>query len=175
MFSAKMAALCLCPALVATPAVIATHPKMRHAVAHFVHRAADRIDPPVIAAAEPIGHCPASYASEGPGGQGSSTPAGLTGLAPQDLSALQGAGAPIGGGYSGFGTGAGSFGSSPVSGIGGSGLAPPAPTGPDNGIVTTPTIPDGVTEPQNWALLVTGFAVTGMLLRGRRPKAAVAS
>lgn len=169
MFSAKMAALCLCPALVATPAVIATHPKMRHAVAHFVHRAADRIDPPAIASAEPLGHCPASYASEGPVGQSNSSPAGLAGLVPQDLSAWHPGGTPLEGGFTDFGPGASNFSTSPGSGIGGATLtSPPGPGGPANGIVAPTAIPEGVTEPQNWALLVTGFAATGLLLRSRR-------
>lgn len=176
MISGKLAALCLCPALVATPAVIATHPKMRHAVAHIMHRAADRLEAPVIAAAEPIVHCPSRYADDSPGGNGpSSEPsAGLSSLLSQDMSALQNTPFLTQAGSSFASAGPG-FSSSPVSGIGGPGFGTvPADNVPDNGpgVVTPPTQAEGVTEPQNWALLVTGFAVTGLLLRNKRLKAA---
>jgi len=94
-------------------------------------------------------------------------------LAPQDMTALQNGSSPFSPNSS-FGRPGESFngpvgGIGPASGIGGSGVPGPAP---GIGVVTPPTASEGVTEPQNWALLVTGFAVTGVLLRNRRLKTA---
>ena len=174
MISAKLAALCLCPALVATPAVLATHPKARHAVAHLLHRAADRLETPHRASptqfasapclpgaiAGGLGHglaAPLSSFAAGsargiptlpmPAGDVSSDVPGLTAFNP-------------GGGSGVVAGGGGGFGGSSGGGGGGYGSA---------GMTPTPVA--GVTEPQSWALLITGFGATGVMLRGRRAAA----
>ncbi|MDP9095999.1 MAG: hypothetical protein M3N26_05505 [Pseudomonadota bacterium] len=63
----------------------------------------------------------------------------------------------------GSGIGIGSIGGS-GGGIGGGGTGADSP-----GIAPTPVA--GVTEPQNWAMLVTAFGATGVLLRARRTAA----
>lgn len=174
MISAKLAALCLCPALVATPAVIATHPKARHAIAHILHRAADGLEAPAAAApvrfasapcAPSFGTAPLSAGLVAPISSTVEASAFGVDALPIPIANLGGSDVsrmtlfnPSGGiGSSGGGIGGG--------GIGGSGAGSGS-----SGVAPTPVA--GVTEPQNWALLVTGFGATGMLLRARRTAAA---
>ncbi len=178
MISAKLAALCLCPALVATPAVIATHPKARHAVAHLLHRAADRLEmphqtsPTQFASAPCLPGAIAGGLSSGIAAPVSSFAAGSAlgiSIVPTPVAAMGGSDAPGltafnpgsgGGGVAGGGGGFGGFGVG--SGGGGGGGSSP-------GITPTPVA--GVTEPHSWALLITGFGATGIMLRGRRAAA----
>ena len=177
MISAKLAALCLCPALAATPALIATHPKARHAVAHILHRAADGLEAPVAAAPVRFASAPCAPSfGTAPLSAGLAAPIstavevstfGVEGL-PIPVTALGGNDVP---GLTSFNPG----GSSGVGGVGGSsaGIGAGGTSGAgagSPGIAPTPV--DGVTEPQNWALLVTGLGATGVLLRARRTAAA---
>ena len=174
MIPAKIAALCLCPALVASPAIIATQPKVRHVVAHFMKRAADRLEAPTpVLAARPksVACLPAdSPISLSQNIAPLSQLSQETGL--RDILAVATAG-PLGGrnvhelssftagsGIGNDGVGTGYTGGSSGGSAGGTPGQIPIPiSGP---------LP-GVTEPQNWALLVIGFGTTGMVLRARRP------
>jgi len=216
MISAKAAALCLCPA-VAAPTVLATQPAVRHAVAHVMHRAADRLDHSrpahSVVSKAPIctpapGALPASAATAGApetpvasgGGQGTAgldpaaaaTATGIT--APAAFTAAAASLAALRGDARGFGSGIGAGTGGALSGSGAptaAATAAPEPSAGQPG-VAQPVVPQpvvalpvvaqpivaltpepiastaGVPEPESWALLVIGFAVTGVAFRARR-------
>ena len=177
MLPAKLAALCLCPALVATPAVIATHPKARHAVAHLLQRAADRLETPYRASPTQFASAPCVPGATA-GGLGDGLAAPLSSFAAGSALGIPILPMPAGdlgsdvpgltafnpGGGSGGVAGGGGFGGSGGGGGGGGGGGYGSPG-------MTPTPVAGVTEPQSWALLLTGFGATGVMLRGRRTAA----
>ena len=170
MISAKLAALCLCPTLVATPIVVATHPKIRHAVAHMMHRAADRLEAPRASSPVQLAAAPCA-----------------PGVSPGSLSA--GSAAPLLSDFGSAGPGVDAL-SIPLADVSGNGVSalnigrtndggldsradiiPAGITSPNAGLGIAPAPVAGVTEPQNWALLMTGFGATGILLRARRSAA----
>lgn len=178
-------ALCVCPALVATPAVIATQPKARHAVAHVLHRAADRLETPHAEhSAAPVPICPAVSAA--PGGIAAAPALPLSGDPAALATPVPGLASPqaapdgfiassFGGPVLGIASGRpGNIGSPPEGGITAIGTTPSTLATPVAAInpVTTADPQAGVPEPESWALLVSGFAVTGLLLRARRRTAA---
>ncbi|MGI4877839.1 MAG: PEPxxWA-CTERM sorting domain-containing protein [Janthinobacterium lividum] len=143
MLKAKLLALCVCPALLTPPAILAVNRPARHAVAHVLHRAADRLDHKP--AARPAIVAPAEYASLPcspilAAGDGGLLPAGpgLAGLTPgglplPDLTRVADSGSLFPVGYYGS-SGAGGGGFGPAGGGGGS--APGGGTSPGGG--TTP-------------------------------------
>ena len=78
MLKAKIAALCVCPALVAPPVIVAVHKPARHAVAHLLQRAANRLDGTPAPVAPPIQYanlpCAPTLADAGGGGGGEGVP-----------------------------------------------------------------------------------------------------
>lgn len=135
MIKAKLLAMCVCPALAAPPTILAVSPPARHAVAHVLHRAANRLDhhSPSAAAAPPpaaLSCTPSLTAADGGlpvvGSEGGGSLGGLGG-------GLAGIGDTPGGqsgGESGFadgygGGGGGGFGI----GVGGGGLPGPMSSG----------------------------------------------
>jgi hypothetical protein len=201
MLKAKLVALCVCPAVLAPPVIIAVHRPARHAVAHLLQRAAHRLDdrvPAIVSApATQYANIPCSPtladAAVGGGGAPMTGGIGLASLAPADQSIYGDASRPgngIGGGGffvgGGGASGGGGFGGGGGGGSGGGKLS----SGPILGPVSTPpaTILSGgiagmippsvgstmgsVPEPATWALLVTGFGVVGAGLRTKRTVAA---
>lgn len=195
MVSSKLVALCVCPALLAPPVVLAVNKRARHAVARVLHRAANRLDhapdpAPVQYAALP---CAPTFAGDG---DGVLLPAGgLGSFRPLD-NRFASASPGDGGGFTpvsfgGGGHGGGSGGNPGGGGTGGPVVAPASPSPPiagggDNGgeIVrpTSPTVrPPAsqtnvpvatVAEPRTWAMLIAGFGAVGAALRHRRLAAA---
>ena len=90
MLRAKIAALCVCPALIAPPVIVAVHKPARHAVAHLLQRAANRLDGTPAPVAPPLQYanipCAPTLADAGGGGGGA--PA-IGGLGPTSLAALE--------------------------------------------------------------------------------------
>ncbi len=157
--------------------MIATHPKARHAVAHILHRAAEGLEAP--AAAAPVRFASAPCApSFGAASLSAGLAAPISSAAeasafgveelPIPVADLGGNDAP---GFTSFNPGGSGIGGGGIGGIGGSGGGiGGGGTGADSpGIAPTPVA--RVTEPQNWAMLVTGFGATGVLLRARRTAA----
>lgn len=168
MLRTKLLAMCVCPALLAPPTILAVHKPARKAVARVLHRTADRLDrrstpavPVTQYAALPCAPVLAGTGDGlllGAGGFGGGLPVtSLTGFG-GDNGSSTGGGAPAmpvsGGGFVGGGGG------------GGSGLvvapASPLPIG------SAPTPVSGVPEPQSWALMIAGFGAVGATMRGRR-------
>lgn len=167
--------MCVCPALVATPAVLAVHKPARHAVARSLHRLADNLDAAPRARAVPA----VQYASlpcepvlaGGPSGSllDASLPGGLGGpglggpLAfggPQPGRTLAYSGTPsVGSG--GFGVPGGG------GGAGGGGTVPGSPPAGGGGGSGLPVVA-GVPEPESWAFMIAGMGAVGGVLRYRR-------
>ena len=175
--SAKLLALCVCPALAVAPLTV---PSVRHKAAHHtaraLHRAADRIEKksaPKAAApcttlvgaqvvAEPLPVMPlAAEAVQGPALLETETAGGPTGEPKPDVWAT--AEYPIepfypiipGGGGGGGGGGSGGGGVDP---------APPEPP-------TQATVP----EPASWVMLTTGFGLAGYAIRRQQRQASKAA
>lgn len=58
MLKAKALALCVCPVVAAPPTILAVHPPARHAVAHLLHHAANRLDRSPAHRAAPVAAAP---------------------------------------------------------------------------------------------------------------------
>lgn len=187
MLKAKLLAMCVCPAVLAPPAIIAVHKPARHAVAHLLQRAALRLDDRVAApSAAPVVQyanipCAPTLADAGGAAVPSIGGVGLASLVPEG--AIYGDASHPGGGI-GFGGGGGFIGGGGGGGTGGSGgggvttpglpgtpLTTPPPAGGGIGGMTPPSTGatmGSVPEPATWALLVTGFGVVGAGLRYKR-------
>ena len=189
MLTSKLVALCVCPALLVPPVVLAVHKPARHAVARILHRAADRLDqhrpPPAPVVADVP--CTPTFADAGtardfvgneqPGGRGADamgSPDQLAGVQSGYLSEPNG---KSGGGFGGpdrsyGGGGAIAPGPAPVPVVPGDGspVVPLPPLGPDLPSSTVPgsDIPvSGVPEPESWALMLLGFGMVGGAVRWR--------
>lgn len=196
MIKAKLLALCVCPVLATPPAILAVNRPARHAVAHLLHHAANRLDghlptpvaPPALAAAECAPLVTASSGGGGlaaPGGIGGSgggfAPGiglGANGAAPDAASPIGGGGFSGGGGFGGGGGGGSGGGGSGGGGSGvpiaGGGTLPGStPTFPGTPLPSPPagstTAMGSVPDPAIWAMMVAGFGVVGVSLRYRRP------
>lgn len=166
MLKSHIAALCICPALLAPPVLVAVHKPARHAVAHLLQRAATRLDdhpapatpaPPVTPALPAYANVPCAPTL----GDASGPIEGV--LLPFAVPQLASGGSsndvwvPVtGGGVGGFG--GGYFGSAPT--------PPMLPSAP-GGIVTPPPM-SSAPEPAAWALMVTGFVMVGGVVRTAR-------
>ena len=175
--SAKLLALCVCPALAVAPLTV---PTVRHKAAHHaarvLHKAADRIEKnsapkadapcaPLVGAqvvAEPLPVMPlAAETVQGPALLETETAGGPTGEPKPDVWAT--AEYPIepfypiipGGGGGGGGGGSGGGGADP---------APPEPP-------TQATVP----EPASWVMLTTGFGLAGYAIRRQQRQASKAA
>ncbi len=128
MLKAKLLAMCVCPAVLAPPTILAVHKPARHAVAHLMQRAAHQLDDRVPAVAAPP--APTQYANipcaptladaGGGGGGGGLVPgigSGLANLSPAEGALYADASHP----GNGIGFGGGFFGGSSVGGGGGGG------------------------------------------------------
>lgn len=136
MLKAKIAALCICPALVAPPVIVAVHKPARHAVAHLLQRAANRLDGVPVAApvAPPLQYAnipcaPTLADAGGPGGAPVIGGVGLASLAGPEGGVFGDASHPGngfsfagGGGGGGYPGGGGSSGGIGGGGIGGGGV-----------------------------------------------------
>ncbi len=157
MIRSKLLALCVCPAVAAPPAILAVHAPARHAVAHLLHHAANRLDgphrasapAPVVAAALPL-PCAPSLAAEGGGlpvvgggligGGDLPSPAMANGGGVTFTTA--GITAGIGGGFAGGGGGGGGAGGGGSGGSGGGGGTPSGPgINPGGAIGETAMVP----------------------------------
>ncbi len=200
MLKAKVLAMCVCPAAVAPPAIIAFHPPARHAVAHLLHRAANRLDHPRVAAvALPSACLPIAGGVPAIGGPGEAPAGGiaLAALGPTPLLASALPAAPgvgiadvgpggYGGGYSGGGGGYVSGGGYVGGGGGGGGIGGDVGTPPIRGGEATVAPPtnvspaggapgvSGTPEPGTWLLFVGGFGLVGVMAR-RRTRAITAA
>ncbi|MBV8973339.1 MAG: hypothetical protein JO290_13730 [Sphingomonadaceae bacterium] len=194
MLKAKAIALCVCPLVAAPPAVIAVHTPSRHAVAHLLHRAADRLDhaaprPAVVAPASRALPCAPSLASAGGslpvvggdliGGLGEPLPTLASADAPGRGDTLATApyvrepyaGVP----YSGYGIGGGGMVGPGGGPTGIPGTPAEGPRGrtlggsgnPGTGIVPVGTGMSSAPEPAAWAFLATGFGLVGLAARAR--------
>lgn len=198
MLKAKLLAMCVCPALLAPPAILAVHKPARHAVAHLLHHAAERLDqapPPMVAAVD----CLPVVAGGGPGVPGVgevALPAGLLapiggyngepGFYPATYTGGPGGGF-VGGGPGSFsggdGGGGGGVPGTTSGGSPGTGISPVTPSGTSPAPGSTPVTPvtpglpitNGgtpsatVPEPAAWLLMVVGFGAIGIAVRTRRP------
>ncbi len=196
MLKAKLVALCVCPAVLAPPAIVAVHRPTRHAVAHLLQRAAHRLDHGVPAAlslaAAPdakVSCIPTLADAAGSGDVPTIGGVGLVSLVPADGAILgdasRGGNGPGSGG--GFFPGGGGGGGASGGGFGGGGGVSTNMPGITTSAVLTPVsigstvsgnvggLPPSVgstmgsvPEPGTWALLVTGFGVVGVGLRYKR-------
>ena len=189
MLTSKLVALCVCPALLAPPVVLAVHKPARHAVARILHRAANRLDhgPAVHSAPVAAVPCQPTFGEAGGGlpgsdqlggdvpiGFGSPSDAGgtATGFGYSSSLSSQGSGYATASGGGGLGAGLGSNsasspGSSNGSNPGSVALLPP-------GSSLQPSLPgeidvpvSGVPEPESWALMIVGFGLVGSAVRWR--------
>ncbi|QYE35162.1 hypothetical protein KZX46_03890 [Polymorphobacter sp. PAMC 29334] len=174
MLKAKIVALCVCPAVVAPPVIVAVHKPARHAVAHLLQRAANRLDgAPAAAPVAPALQyanvpCAPTLADSSPGGGGDGVVPAIGGIGLTSLAGLEsgpfgnasrpgnGFGYSTGGGGGGFipagGTGGGgiSGGGTPGSGIPGGGIPGGGTPGsgiPGGGPGTVSTLPPPVSPP----------------------------
>lgn len=198
MLKAKLLAMCVCPAVLAPPTILAVHRPARHAVANLLQRAAHRLDdrvPAAIPAPATLQYANIPCAPTLAEAAGSDVPVisgvGLARLSPADQAiygdaALPGSG--LGGGGFFLGGGGGGGGGGTGGGGGGGGSGPGSSTNPVlTPVSTTPSTPlpsiggsiglvppsvggtmGSVPEPATWALLVTGFGVVGAGLRYKR-------
>ncbi|MGI4878892.1 MAG: hypothetical protein ACRYG4_15545 [Janthinobacterium lividum] len=151
MIKSKLLAMCVCPALLAPPVVLATNKPARHAVAHMLHRAANHLDGPRARSVPAVQYaalpCAPTFAGTGNGLEFAGGPAvggaalPLGGALPQQLASADGLpmprfgapggglGRPLGGGGSGGGGSGGGGGGAP----GGNGPGGTAPGGDSPG------------------------------------------
>lgn len=189
MLKTKLLALCMCPAVLAPPAILAVHQPARHAVAHLLQRAAHRLDDhvPAIEAPGPsirYAEIPCAPTLAEAGGAGGSRLAldgffasllPTNGLVYGDASRY-GSGIGFGGGVLGIGAGIGGGGggvTGSFSPIGTPGTPPTVATlrPGDQTIATRPSRVGptaSVPDPSTWALLMTGFGAVGLGLRYKR-------
>ena len=149
--SAKLIAMCVCPALAAPPAIMAVSPPARHRVAHALHRAADRLEPrhALAQAAASLPCAPVIAASFTPLHLADALPAAPPAeIGPETIPPILGARNIITGGS-------------------GSGGIP----GGGGGAIPVPALPpvEGVPDPATWMLLGAGFITLGVAVRRRRP------
>jgi len=187
MLKAKLVALCVCPAVLAPPAIVAVHRPTRHAVAHLLQRAAHRLDNGVPAASPAPAQyanipCAPTFADTAGTGVPTIGGVGLATLLPPDGAiygdaSRAGSGSGGGGGFflGGGGGGAGGGGGGGVPGATSGAILTPvttAPTDTAGGVIGAPPSVGGtmgsVPEPGTWALLVIGFGVVGVGLRYKR-------
>lgn len=111
MLKAKLLAMCVCPAVLAPPAILAVHRPARHAVSHLLQRTAHRLDariPAVVPAPKPAiqyASAPCAPTIADAGGAGTAPTVGRVGLAvlsPAE-SAIYSNAAPLDTSFAGFG------------------------------------------------------------------------
>ena len=187
MIKAKLLAMCVCPALLAPPTILAVHKPARHAVAHLLHRAAERLDhaasaPVAVAAVD----CLPVVASGGGAGLPVIGPVGSNEILASNVGPISG---DTGSGFLpvAFGSGSGSFAGGGFGGGGGSGGGGTPGTPGGGGSVTPPITPpvppvspggggngsggsasSGTPEPAAWLLMLTGFGAVGTAIRYQR-------
>ena len=195
MLKAKLLAMCVCPALLTPPAILAVHKPARHAVAHLLHRAAEHLDqapPPMVAAVDCLPVVAGGVAPEGVPPVGEiALPAGLaapvggysgsSALYPATYTGGPGGGF-VGGGPGSFGGGGGGGGgggvtpgtissSLPNTGTSSSmpeGTSPPTPKTSGTPVTSLSTPSATVPEPAAWLLMVIGFGAVGVAVRTRQ-------
>ena len=166
MLNSKLVAMCICPALLVPPAVLAVHKPARHATARLLHRAAARLDPAPAPSAVIAPPCTPTFASSAD----ASGPSGLD--APVNLGPFGSSAAGVPAGLSATAGASDTFASFGGSGGGGGSLqgvlAPPVSNLPGITPDTGTTGPvSGVPEPESWALMIIGFGLSGSALRWR--------
>lgn len=180
MLKAKVLAMCVCPAAVAPPAILAFHPPARHAVAHALHNAANHLDNRPTATAAAAAPCLPALAGGVPGdgllgggpvgfvpvpAQALAAPAVLpAAITSQPTFASNGAYIGGGGGYvGGYASGGGYVGGETGGGGPGTGAGGGAgPLPPAGGSAVS-----GAPEPAAWVFLVIGFGLVGAIARWR--------
>ena len=184
MIRAKVLAMCVCPAAVVPPTILAVSPPARHAFAHALHHAANRLDHKALPYAEQ------RLATALPCAP--SIVAGRTGLPVTGGDVIGGTGAALassppadtpsifaandsanrfGYGVGGYGGGIGGYGGGGGYSGGGAGDGSQPPT-PLTHLVLPPPAVSGAPEPAAWMFLVVGFGLIGAIGRRRPPVSA---
>ena len=183
MIKNHLMALCVCPALLAPPAVLAVNTPARHAVAHVLHLAADRLDRHPAARASPAAEfaalsCTPTFAGLGEGlkFKASSVDGGGASIAPLALAltASDAAASSTSARHNrlvvaddGFFTASGSTFPAGPAGPGGSSDPAAPPVSPI--LPAQPSLPvSGVPDTHNWVQMIAGFGLVGSTLRWRR-------
>ena len=184
MIKVKVLAMCVCPAAVVPPTILAVSPPARHAFAHVLHHAANRLDHKALphgeqrlALALP---CTPSIVAGGTGMPvtgggiiGSTGAAQLfspPGDTPQIFAANDSAGR-YGYGIGGYGGGIGGYGGGGGYSGGGAGDGRQPPTPSTHQVLPLPAV-SGAPEPAAWMFLVVGFGLIGAIGRRRLPLSA---
>ena len=183
MIRAKVLAMCVCPAAVVPPTILAVSPPARHAFAHMLHHAANRLDHKAPHGEQRLASALPCAPSIVAGGTGlpvtggdviGGTGAALASSPPADTPSIFAANDSanrFGYGVGGYGGGIGAYGGGSGYSGGGAGDGRQPPIQLTHQVLVPPAV-SGAPEPAAWMFLVVGFGLIGAIGRRRPPVSA---